>query len=58
MNWKIFFKKLALGFLTGGAASLPVVQPTTPEGAAQSALIGLFSALTVAGTNYLKYRGT
>ena len=56
MNWTIFLKKLALGFLTGGASSLPVIRPNSPEEAAQAAVVGLFSAITVAGANYLKYK--
>lgn len=56
MNWTILFKKLVLGFLTGTTASIPIIPPTTIEGAFQNILIGSLSALTVAGTNYFNHR--
>ena len=61
MKWSIFFKKILLGFLTGGTAAVSAQTvsgnpPTTPEESIQSGIVGLLSALMVGASNYLKYK--
>ena len=61
MDWSILLRKLGQAFMTGGTAAV-IGQtttgnpPTSPEEAIQSGVVGLFSALMVGLTNYLKYK--
>lgn len=61
MKWMILIKKTLLGFMTGGTAAVvgqtsSGTPPTSLEGAIESGIVGLFSALMVGVTNYLKFK--